>query len=169
MGTAGLCWELAASGRLPLINMLSNQEADLTQQALDTSQQLPLASAPSWTLNLRKPISDTDWFSRYISTLKTRTKMVLETLVFSPLNQLTQLAVCEYFIIQCHHESYKSYMMVFSYTFLAPTVHLCLWFLHFKWSDNLVDNNYSYLKDPEPLYSTLSVFQAYTVSDETPL
>jgi hypothetical protein len=26
-------------------------------------------------------ISDTDWFSRYISTLKTRTEMVLETLV----------------------------------------------------------------------------------------
>jgi hypothetical protein len=31
----------------PVINILSNQEAGLMQQALDTSQQLPLASAPS--------------------------------------------------------------------------------------------------------------------------
>jgi hypothetical protein len=31
----------------PVINMLYNQKASLTQQALDTSQQLPLASAPS--------------------------------------------------------------------------------------------------------------------------
>jgi hypothetical protein len=30
----------------PVINMLSNQEAGLTEQALDTKQQLPLASAP---------------------------------------------------------------------------------------------------------------------------
>jgi hypothetical protein len=35
----------------PVINMLSNQEAGLTQQALDTNQQLPLASALSWTWN----------------------------------------------------------------------------------------------------------------------
>jgi hypothetical protein len=31
----------------PAINMLSNQEAGLMQQSLDTNQQLPLASAPS--------------------------------------------------------------------------------------------------------------------------
>jgi hypothetical protein len=31
----------------PVIKMLSNQEAGLTQQALDINQQLPLASAPS--------------------------------------------------------------------------------------------------------------------------
>jgi hypothetical protein len=31
----------------PVINMLSNQEVGLTQQALDTSHQLPLASALS--------------------------------------------------------------------------------------------------------------------------
>jgi hypothetical protein len=31
----------------PVINMLSNQEAGLMQQALDTSQQLSLASAQS--------------------------------------------------------------------------------------------------------------------------
>jgi hypothetical protein len=31
----------------PVVNMLSNQEAGLTQQALDTSHELPLASAPS--------------------------------------------------------------------------------------------------------------------------
>jgi hypothetical protein len=31
----------------PVINMLYNQEAGLTQQALDTNQQLPLVSAPS--------------------------------------------------------------------------------------------------------------------------
>jgi hypothetical protein len=30
-----------------VINKLSNQEAGLTQQALDTNQQLPLASAPT--------------------------------------------------------------------------------------------------------------------------
>jgi hypothetical protein len=38
--------------------------------------------APSWTLNLDRPVYDTDWFSRYINTLKTRTEMVLETLDF---------------------------------------------------------------------------------------
>jgi hypothetical protein len=89
--------------------MLSNQKAGLMQQALDTSQQLPLASAPSWMWNSSRPISDTDWFSRYISTLKTRTEMVLETLVFLLLNQLTWLVSREYFIIQCRRESYKSY------------------------------------------------------------
>jgi hypothetical protein len=31
----------------PVINMLSNQEAGLTQQALDSNQQLQLASAPT--------------------------------------------------------------------------------------------------------------------------
>jgi hypothetical protein len=31
----------------PVINMLSSQEASLMQQALDTNQQLPLASTPS--------------------------------------------------------------------------------------------------------------------------
>jgi hypothetical protein len=31
----------------PVINMLSNQEAGRMQQALDTNQQLPLASTPS--------------------------------------------------------------------------------------------------------------------------
>jgi hypothetical protein len=31
----------------PVINLLSNQEAGLMQQALNTNQQLPLASAPS--------------------------------------------------------------------------------------------------------------------------
>jgi hypothetical protein len=50
-----------------VINMLSNQEASLTQQGLDTNQQLPLASPQSWTWNSGRPISDTDWFSRYIS------------------------------------------------------------------------------------------------------
>jgi hypothetical protein len=45
--------------------MLSNQEVGLTQQALDTSQQLLLASALSWTWNSGRPISDTDWFFRY--------------------------------------------------------------------------------------------------------
>jgi hypothetical protein len=47
---------------------LQHQAGFLTQQALDTNQHLPLASAPSWTWNLGRPISDTDWFSRYIST-----------------------------------------------------------------------------------------------------
>jgi hypothetical protein len=85
------------------------QSGSLTQQALDTNQQPPLASAPSWGWNSGRPISDADWFSRYISTLKTRTDMVLEKLVFSPLNQLTRLVAREYFIIQCRRESYKSY------------------------------------------------------------
>jgi hypothetical protein len=31
----------------PVINMLSDQEAGLTQQALDTNQQLPMSSAPT--------------------------------------------------------------------------------------------------------------------------
>jgi hypothetical protein len=35
----------------PVINMLCNQKASLTQQALDKNQQIPLASAPSWTQN----------------------------------------------------------------------------------------------------------------------
>jgi hypothetical protein len=34
--------------------------------------------------------------------------MVLETLFFSPLNQLTRLVAREYFNIQCLRESYKS-------------------------------------------------------------
>jgi hypothetical protein len=43
------------------------------------------------------PVSDADCFSRHISTLKTRTEMVLETSVFLPLNQLTRLVAWEYF------------------------------------------------------------------------
>jgi hypothetical protein len=112
--------------------MLSNQEVGLTQQALDTSHQLPLASALSWTWNSGRPISDTDWFHRYISTLKMRTEMVLETLVFSPLNQLTRLVVQKYFIIQCRREGYKSYIKtnltlqhrfsVFQYLWATPVL-----------------------------------------------
>jgi hypothetical protein len=45
-----------------------------------------------------------------MNTLKTRTEMVLETLVFSPLNQLARLIAWEYVIIQCRCESYKSYI-----------------------------------------------------------
>jgi hypothetical protein len=40
--------------------MLSNQEAGLMQQSLDTNQQLPLASAPSWAWHSDRPISDED-------------------------------------------------------------------------------------------------------------
>jgi hypothetical protein len=36
--------------------------------------------------------------------------MVLETLGFSPLKQLTRLVAREYFIIQCRRESYNSYI-----------------------------------------------------------
>jgi hypothetical protein len=36
---------------------------------------------------------------RYVSILKKRTEMVLETLVFSSLNQLTWLVAREYFIV----------------------------------------------------------------------
>jgi hypothetical protein len=53
-------------------------------------------------------IPDTDWSSRHISTLKKRAVMILETLVFSPCNQLTRLVNREYFIIQSQRESYKS-------------------------------------------------------------
>jgi hypothetical protein len=35
--------------------------------------------------------------------------MVIETLVFSSLNQLTRLVAREYFVMQCRRESYKSY------------------------------------------------------------
>jgi hypothetical protein len=88
--------------------MLYNQEAGLMQHALDTSQQLPLATTPSWMWNSSRPISDTDWFSRYISTLKTRTEMVLETLFFfSPLNHLTWLVAQKYFIIRNAHKAFS--------------------------------------------------------------
>jgi hypothetical protein len=40
-----------------------------------------------------------------ISTLKTWTEMVLETLAFSSLNHLTRLAAQEYVFIQCRRES----------------------------------------------------------------
>jgi hypothetical protein len=53
-------------------------------------------------------VSDTDCFSRYISNLKKMAEMVLETLVFSSLNHLTQLVAREYFIMKCRRESYKS-------------------------------------------------------------
>jgi hypothetical protein len=89
--------------------MLSNQEAGLTQQALDSNQQLQLASAPTWAWNSGTPIPGADWFSRDISTLKTRTEMVLETLIFSSLKHFTRLVAQEYFIIQCRRESYNSY------------------------------------------------------------
>jgi hypothetical protein len=69
------------------------------QQALDTKQQLPLASAPSRTWHSSMPTYDTDWFSRYISTPRTRTEIILVTLVFLPFNQLTQLVAQEHFII----------------------------------------------------------------------
>jgi hypothetical protein len=54
------------------------------------------------------------------STLKMTTKMVLETLAFLLLNQLTRLVAREYFSIQCRHESYKSYKFQYvrpAYTF----------------------------------------------------
>jgi hypothetical protein len=37
--------------------------------------------------------------------------MVLETLVSSPFNHLTWVVTREYFIIQCHRESYISYIL----------------------------------------------------------
>jgi hypothetical protein len=40
----------------PVINMLSNQEAGLTQQALDSNQQLQLASTPTLAWNSGTPI-----------------------------------------------------------------------------------------------------------------
>jgi hypothetical protein len=58
-------------------------------------------------------ICDTDWFSRHISTLRTRTVMVLETVFFSfPFNHLIWLVAQEYFIIQCRRESYRSYSTI---------------------------------------------------------
>jgi hypothetical protein len=39
-------------------------------------------------------------YNKIVSTLKTRTEMVLETLVFSSLNHLTRLVAREYFIIR---------------------------------------------------------------------
>jgi hypothetical protein len=39
----------------PVINMLSNQEAGLTQQTLDTNRKLPLASAPTLAWNSGRP------------------------------------------------------------------------------------------------------------------
>jgi hypothetical protein len=74
---------MLSSASHPVINMLSNQKASLTQKALDKNQQLSLASAPSWIRNSGRYIYDMDWFSRHISTLRMRTEMVLEMLVFS--------------------------------------------------------------------------------------
>jgi hypothetical protein len=48
-----------------------------------------------------------DW--RHFSTLRTRTEMVLETLVFSPFNHLTRLVAREDFIIHSRRESSRSY------------------------------------------------------------
>jgi hypothetical protein len=108
----------------PLINMLANQEAGLTQQALNKNHQRRLVST-SWTWNLGRYIYDTDWFSRHISTLKTRAEMVLEMLVFLPFNQLTWLVAREHFIIQSRHESYKSYKCTISFEFQVMRNLLC--------------------------------------------
>jgi hypothetical protein len=41
--------------------------------------------------------------------LSSSSRMVVETLGFSPLNQLTRIVAREYFIIQCLRENYKSH------------------------------------------------------------
>jgi hypothetical protein len=48
---------------------------------------------------------------RWENTLRTRTEMVFETLVFSPFNHLTRLIARENFIILSHRESNKSHFM----------------------------------------------------------
>jgi hypothetical protein len=80
----------------PVINMLSNQKAG---QALDSTHQSPLASVQPWTQGSGRCIYDMDGNSSHFSTLRTRTEMVLEMLVFSPFNHLKQLVAQEDFII----------------------------------------------------------------------
>jgi hypothetical protein len=53
----------------------------------------------------------TDGNSSHFSTLRTRTEMVLETLVFSPFDHLTRLVARENFIILSRRESSRSYIM----------------------------------------------------------
>jgi hypothetical protein len=44
---------------------------------------------------------------KVVSSLMTRTEMVLETLVYSPFNHLTQMLASEYFIEFSHREGFK--------------------------------------------------------------
>jgi hypothetical protein len=58
-------------------------------------------------------IYDMDGNSSHFSTLRTRTEMVLETLVFLPFNHLTRLVTRENFIIHSRCETSRSYISVF--------------------------------------------------------
>jgi hypothetical protein len=61
--------------------------------------------------------------------------MVLETSVFSPLNQLTRLVAREYFIVQCRRESYKSYSRVYNSGLLYYVViRKCKYLIFVKYS-----------------------------------
>jgi hypothetical protein len=92
----------------PVINMLSNQEAGLTQQALDTNQHLPLASAPLWTWNSGY-LTWTD--SADTSVPRRRGQRWSSKRWFFRLLTNWQLVAREFFIIQSRCESYKSYIL----------------------------------------------------------
>jgi hypothetical protein len=70
-----------------------------TGRALDSTHQSPLASTQPWTRGSGRYIYDMDGNSSHFSALRTSTEMVLETLVFSPFNHLTQLVAQEDFIM----------------------------------------------------------------------
>jgi hypothetical protein len=86
-----------------------------TRRALDSTHQCPLASAHPWTHALGRYIYGTDENSSHFSTLRMRTEMVLEMLVFSPFNHLMRLVDQEDFIIHSHRESSRSYMIFLSF------------------------------------------------------
>jgi hypothetical protein len=69
----------------------SNQLTPPTSPSLMASVQ-PKAQSPE------RYMCNTDWFPHHFSSLRTRTEMVLETLVSSVFNHLTQLAAPESFI-----------------------------------------------------------------------
>jgi hypothetical protein len=77
--------------------------------------------APAGNRTLRTPIVQpvseryTDWVITVlvsVLTLRTRTEMVFETLLFSPFNHLTRLTGRENFIILSRQESNRSYNMI---------------------------------------------------------
>jgi len=60
-------------------------------------------------MKFSRAISRVKWLSGE-KTLRTRTEMVFETLVFSPLNHLTRLIARKNFIILSRRESNKSHL-----------------------------------------------------------
>jgi hypothetical protein len=58
---------------------------------------------------MQKFWSSASWLTESMSSLMTRTEMVLETLVYTPLNQLTQLLAREHFVESSRRDGFKLY------------------------------------------------------------